>query len=212
MADIFELFKKIQSADTASVGKPEFIVAGLGNPEDKYTFTRHNAGFLAADFLSQKYSAPIRNLKFKSLNTVVTIANRRVLLMKPQTYMNNSGESVKEAADFYKIPPENIIIMVDDICLAPGRMRVRKNGSHGGHNGLKSIFEHLGNDSYPRIRIGVGEKPHPDYPLADWVLGRFSKDDEQKLFSVFGVIYDTLPMMLEGKFDEAMGKCNGVRF
>lgn len=212
MADIFELFKKIQSSGSSESGQPEFIIAGLGNPGEKYTFTRHNAGFLAADFLAQKLSCGVKNLKFKSLYGMTSIGEHRVMLLKPQTFMNNSGEAIKAAVDFYKIPPEKIIVMVDDIYLAPGRMRVRKSGSHGGHNGLKSITEHLGSENFPRIRIGVGEKPNPEYELADWVLGKFPKEDEEKLFSVFGVIYDTLPLILDGKIDDAMGKCNGVKF
>lgn len=212
MADIFELFKKIQSSGAAESGQPEFIIAGLGNPGEKYTFTRHNAGFLAADFLAQKLSCGVKTLKFKSLYGMTNIGEHRVMLLKPQTFMNNSGEAIKAAADFYKIPPEKIIVMVDDIYLAPGRMRVRKSGSHGGHNGLKSITEHLGSENFSRIRIGVGEKPNPEYELADWVLGKFPKEDEEKLFSVFGVIYDALPLILDGKIDDAMGKCNGVKF
>ncbi|MGN1409727.1 MAG: aminoacyl-tRNA hydrolase [Eubacteriales bacterium] len=212
MADIFELFKKIQSTEKKDAGKPEFIIAGLGNPGEKYTYTRHNAGFLCADFLSQKLSCPIKTLKFKSLYGITNIGEHRVMLLKPQTYMNASGDAIGEAAEFYQIPPENIIIISDDIYLAPGRMRVRKSGSHGGHNGLKSITERLGSENFPRIRIGVGEKPNPEYELADWVLGKIPKEDEEKLFSVFGVVFENLPLIIDGKIDEAMGKCNGVRF
>ena len=186
MADIFELFKKISGTSTQDSGKPEFIIAGLGNPGDKYTFTRHNAGFLCADFLSQKLSCPIKTLKFKALYGMTTINRHRVMLMKPQTFMNASGDAIKEAADFYKIDPEHIIVISDDIYLAPGRVRVRKSGSHGGQKGLKSITEQLASENFPRIRIGVGEKPKQDYPLADWVLGRIPKEDEEKMFSVFG--------------------------
>lgn len=212
MADIFELFKKISGTSTQDSGKPEFIIAGLGNPGDKYTFTRHNAGFLCADFLSQKLSCPIKTLKFKALYGMTTINGHRVMLMKPQTFMNASGDAVKEAADFYKIDPEHIIVISDDIYLAPGRVRVRKSGSHGGQKGLKSITEQLASENFPRIRIGVGEKPNQDYPLADWVLGRIPKEDEEKMFSVFGAVYDVLPLILDGKIDDAMGKLNGVRF
>ncbi len=212
MADIFELFKKIKTDSVQESGAIEFIIVGLGNPGDKYTFTRHNAGFLCADYLSQKLSCPIKTLKFKSLYGTTSIGGHRVLLMKPQTFMNNSGEAVKEAADFYKIAPDHIIVISDDINLAPGRVRIRKNGSHGGQNGLKSIINHLGDDNFTRIRIGVGEKPNPEYPLADWVLGRIAKEDEEKMFSIFGVVHDALPLILDGKTDDAMGKCNGVRF
>ncbi len=214
MADIFELLKKIKdsSDQTADSGKPEFIIAGLGNPGDKYTFTRHNAGFLFADYLSQKLSCPIKTLKFKSLYGMTSIAGRRVMIMKPQTYMNASGEAVKEAADFYKIAPSNIIAISDDIYLAPGRVRFRKSGSHGGQKGLKSITEQLGSEDFQRIRIGIGEKPNPDYSLADWVLGRIPKEDEEKIFSVFGAVFDALPEIINGNADNAMGKLNGIRF
>lgn len=214
MSDIFELFKKIKesSSQTADNGQPEFIIAGLGNPGDKYTFTRHNAGFLCADFLSQKLSCPIKTLKFKALYGMTSIAGHRVMIMKPQTYMNASGEAVKEAADFYKIEPSNIIVISDDIYLAPGRVRFRKSGSAGGQKGLKSITDNLGSEEFPRIRIGVGEKPNPEYPLADWVLGRIPKEDEEKIFSVFNIVFDTLPDIINGNADTAMGKLNGVRF
>ena len=212
MSDIFELFKKIKTDTAQDSGAPEFIIAGLGNPGEKYTFTRHNAGFLCMDFLSQKLSCPIKTLKFKSLYGMTSIGGHRVMLMKPQTFMNSSGEALKEAADFYKLTPDRVIVISDDINLAPGRLRVRKNGSHGGQNGLKSIINHLGSEDFCRIRIGVGEKPNPEYPLADWVLGRIAKEDEEKTFSVFGVVHDALPLILDGKIDDAMGKCNGVRF
>ena len=140
------------------------------------------------------------------------IGEHRALLMKPQTFMNNSGEAVGEAAKFYKIAPENIIVIVDDIYQAPGRMRIRKNGSAGGHNGLKSIIEHLGADTFPRIKIGVGEKPSPEYELADWVLARIPKADEEPMFKIFEATADCIPMILDGKTDDAMGKFNGLKF
>ncbi len=213
MADILEILKKIHSStDTQTAGKPDFIIAGLGNPDGKYTFTRHNAGFLALDYISEKCGCPVKNLKFKSLNGTTTIGSHRVMLMKPQTYMNLSGQAIREAVEFYKIPMDHVIVLVDDIYLAPGRMRVRKNGSSGGHKGLRSIEVECGSTEYPRIRIGVGEKPNPEYPLAEWVVGRIPKEDESKIFSVLETIYDALPLILDGKFEDAMGKCNGVRF
>ncbi len=212
MADIFDLFKKIEAERKSASSNIEYIIVGLGNPGEKYSRTRHNAGFLAIDYLSQKYSADVKQLKFKSLTGDVKIGEHRALLMKPQTFMNNSGEAVGEAAKFYKIAPENIIVIVDDIYQAPGRMRIRKNGSAGGHNGLKSIIEHLGADTFPRIKIGVGEKPNPEYELADWVLARIPKADEEPMFKIFEATADCIPMLLDGKTDDAMGKFNGLKF
>lgn len=212
MADIFDLFKKIEAERKSASSNIEYIIVGLGNPGEKYARTRHNAGFLAIDYLSQKYSADVKQLKFKSLIGDVKIGEHRALLMKPQTFMNNSGEAVGEAAKFYKIAPENIIVIVDDIYQAPGRMRIRKNGSAGGHNGLKSIIEHLGADTFPRIKIGVGEKPSPEYELADWVLARIPKADEEPMFKIFEATADCIPMLLDGKTDDAMGKFNGLKF
>mgnify|MGYP003326452654 CR=1 FL=1 len=211
MADIFELFKKIsKKKDTAFT--PEFIVAGLGNPDEKYTFTRHNAGFLALDYISQKIGADVKNLKFKSLVGRTFIGGHSVLLMKPQTYMNKSGEAVKAAADFYKIPPEKIIVISDDVHQSPGKMRIRRSGSSGGQKGLGDIIEKMGTEDIPRIRIGVGEKPTPEYDMASWVLGKIPEEDQKKLFSVFGCVNDALPLILDGKTEDAMGKYNGISF
>ena len=188
MKDLFELFKKIAAEKQQSGGAPEFLVVGLGNPGMGYVFTRHNAGFLAMDFLAEKLGVELKQSKFKSLTTAAAIGGRRVLLMKPQTYMNNSGEAVRAAADFYHIPPENILVISDDAAQEPGRMRVRRSGSDGGQKGLRSIIEHLGTDAFPRIRIGVGQKPRADYDMADWVLGKIPEEDQKKLFSVFGCV------------------------
>ncbi len=212
MADIFELFKQIEAKKNAGGGKIEFLIVGLGNPGDKYARTRHNAGYLALDYIAQKYNTDVRQLKFKSLNGEAVIGGHRVLLMKPQTFMNNSGEAVGDAASFYKIAPENIIVLVDDIYQAPGKMRIRADGSAGGHNGLKSIIEHIGSDKFPRVRIGVGEKPNPEYELADWVLGKIPKDDETPLFKIFEATCDAIPMILDGRLEESMGRFNGLKF
>ena len=212
MADIFELFKKISTGADDTKTPPEYIIAGLGNPGDKYTYTRHNAGFLAIDYMAQKNGCTVKQLKFKSLCGDTVIAGHRVILMKPQTYMNNSGEAISAAAAFYKIPPEKILVLVDDICQAPGRMRIRKNGSAGGHNGLKSIIEHLSSDNFPRIRIGVGEKPNKDYDLAAWVTGQIPESDREPIYKILEASYDACAMLLEGKLDEAMGKFNGLKY
>ena len=213
MADIFDLFRQIaQKKEETSTSEPvSYLVVGLGNPGDKYFHTRHNAGFLALDYISQKVNSRIDRAKFKALIGEANIANKRLLLMKPQTFMNNSGEAVAEAARFYKIPPENIIVIFDDISLDVGRMRVRRDGSAGGHNGIKSIIACIGSDKFPRIKIGVGQKPHPDFDLADWVLSEFCKDDKEKLFSMFGFVYEGLLKLLLGDIEGAMQLCNSAK-
>lgn len=211
MADIFELFKKISTNSDSMSSKPEYIVAGLGNPGVEYEKTRHNAGFLALDSIAKRSSANIKQSKFKSLTDTVRIDGHSVLLMKPQTYMNLSGEAVGEAAAFYKIPPENVIVICDDICQAPGRMRVRRSGSAGGQRGLLDIIKHLGSDAFPRIRIGVGEKPNPEYDLKDWVLGKFGDDDMERVSARLDDTYDCVRLIIDGKLDDAMGRFNGKR-
>ena len=208
MADIFELFKKISSGGDMPKAPITHIVAGLGNPGDKYYLTRHNAGFLAMDYISQKYGGKVDRVKFKALCGEAMIGGVRVLLMKPQTFMNHSGEAIAEAAAFYKIPTENIILISDDVNLDIGRLRVRRKGSDGGQRGLRSTCEHLGTDNFPRIRIGVGQKPHPDYDMADWVLSEFRAEDKQTLFDSFGRVCEGLEKILAGDFDTAMQICN----
>ncbi len=211
MADIFELFKKISTTSSSTGSKPEFIVAGLGNPGAEYDKTRHNAGFMALDRIAARAGASVKQSKFKALVDTVNIDGHSVLLMKPQTYMNLSGEAVGEAASFYKLPSENVIIICDDICQAPGRMRVRRSGSAGGQRGLLDIIKHLGGDAFPRIRIGVGEKPNPEYDLKDWVLGKFSEEDMKHVSERLDDTYDCVRMILDGKLDDAMGRFNGKR-
>ena len=212
MADIFELFKKIASKPETEAGAPEVLVVGLGNPGKEYVFTRHNAGFLAMDYFAERRGVELRQLKFKALTAPLTVNGRRVLLMKPQTFMNASGEAVREAADFYRIPPERVIVISDDVAQEPGRMRIRRSGSDGGQKGLRSIIEHLGSDAFPRIRIGVGAKPRPDYEMADWVLSKIPEADRKKLFSIFGCVAEAIPLLVEGRVDDAMSKFNGVKF
>ena len=212
MSNIFDIFKKIEKekSDKAQATITHLVV-GLGNPGDKYFYTRHNAGFLAMDYISQKCGAAVNRSKFKALVGEATIAGKRVLLMKPQTFMNLSGDAVIEAANFYKIPIENIIVLSDDVNLDVGRMRVRKNGSDGGQKGLRSIITRMGSDNFPRIRFGVGKKPHPDYDMADWVLGSFSESDKKAIFDCFSVAYDGLEKLLCGDVDGAMQVCNGKK-
>ncbi len=211
MTDIFDLFKKIEKKTTSPVAAPTHIIAGLGNPGREYERTRHNAGYHALDYLSDKLGVSVTRLKFNALTADAQLGQYRVLLLKPQTYMNASGESIRAAADFYKIPPENVLVLVDDIYQDAGRMRVRKDGSHGGHNGLKSIEREMGSTLYPRIRLGVGQKPSPQYDLAEWVLGKMPKDDIEKLVSCFPLIDKAAEMIFDGKFENAMGLCNGHR-
>ncbi|MCI8387654.1 MAG: aminoacyl-tRNA hydrolase [Clostridiales bacterium] len=208
MADIFDLFKKIEKQPQAPLEPISFILVGLGNPGNEYTFTRHNAGFMTIDYLMQKYNFKVDRARFKALCGEVTIAGRRGLVMKPQTYMNASGEAVREAADFYKITPENIIAICDDINLEPGSVRVRKKGSDGGQKGLRSIIYQLGSDNFPRIRMGVGAKPHPDYDLADWVLGQFSEEGKKQFFTAMERVGEGLPTIISGDIDKAMNMLN----
>ena len=209
MSNIFDIFKKIEKEKSDKALSPvTHLVVGLGNPGDKYFYTRHNAGFLAMDYISQKCGATVNRSKFKSLVGEATIAGKRVLLMKPQTLMNASGDAVIEAANFYKIPIENIIVLSDDVNLDVGRMRVRKSGSDGGQKGLRSIITRMGSDNFPRIRFGVGQKPHPDYDMADWVLGTLSDADKKTLFDCFVLAYGGLEKLLCGDVDGAMQICN----
>ncbi len=208
MADIFDLFKKIEKPSTASTEPITHLVVGLGNPGKEYLFTRHNAGFLTVDYLTEKLGVKVDRAKFKALVGEARIGGKRVLIMKPQTYMNLSGEAVREAADFYKIAPENIIVICDDINLAPGKLRIRRKGSDGGQRGLRSIIKLLATDGFPRIRMGVGAKPHPDYDLADWVVSEIGGDDREALFATMGSAAEALEMMIVGDTDKAMSKFN----
>jgi len=204
MSNIFDLFKKIEKKEDKL--PITHIVAGLGNPGAEYAKTRHNAGFLAIDSIAERAGVKIDRLKFKALVAECAIGGVRVLLMKPQTFMNSSGEAIGEAASFYKIPPENIIVLHDEISFEPGKIRIRRKGSAGGHNGLKSIIARLSSENFPRIKIGVGQKPSPDYDLVNWVLGKFSADDTAKIQGQFENINAAVELMLLSKIDEAMNK------
>ena len=212
MSNIFDIFKKLEKESEGASREPiTHIIVGLGNPGDKYFYTRHNAGFLAMDYISQKCGATVNRSKFKALVGEGMIAGKRALLMKPQTFMNLSGKAVSEAAKFYKIAPENIIVISDDVNLDVGRLRVRGSGSAGGQKGLNDIIVQMGSDKIPRIRIGVGKKPHPEYDMADWVLGVFPEPDRKALDEVFVRAYDGLEKLLAGDVDGAMQLCNGVK-
>ena len=190
-------------------GGVSWLLVCLGNPGDKYENTRHNVGFMVADEMAERQSKPIQRLKFKALTNVLDISGERVLVMKPITYMNLSGEAVRQAADFYKIPPERVLVVSDDTALPVGRLRIRVKGSAGGHNGLKNIIQHLGTDQFPRLRVGVGEKPHLDYDMADWVLGKFTGEDKKKIDASVKRAADAVACILSEGIDRGMGKFNG---
>ena len=158
-----------------------WLIVGLGNPGTEYAKTRHNCGFRAIDALAEHLGCRIDKAKFQGLYGQCSYEGRRLLLLKPQTYMNLSGRSVQPLSAFFKIPPQRVIVLFDDISLEPGRLRIRANGSAGGHNGIKSLIQELGTQEFPRVKIGVGAKPHPDFDLADWVLSTFSAADEKEL-------------------------------
>lgn len=189
-------------------GGYEYLIVGLGNPGAKYEMTRHNAGFLAVDLFAIKENFNVKKLKFHALVGDVKIGGKKCLVMKPQTFMNNSGESVGEAAKFYKISPENIVVISDDISLDVGNIRIKRKGSAGGHNGLKSIIAHLGSENFIRIKVGVGKKPFADYDLADWVLGRFPKDKESDLKQALENAVDSIPYIVNNQIDKAMNLYN----
>lgn len=202
MSNIFDLFKKIEKTEpTMPVSA---IVVGLGNPGAKYERTRHNAGFIAIDYIAEKHGTRIDRAKFSSLVGECVIGGSRVLLMKPQTFMNLSGVAVGEAAAFYKIPADRVIVLHDEISFDPGVIRLRRKGSAGGHNGLKNIIERLGSDGFPRVKIGVGKKPTPEYDLVDWVLGKLTDEGMAALTARLADIDSSVELMLDGKIDDAM--------
>ena len=190
-------------------GGVDWLLVCLGNPGDQYENTRHNVGFQVADAVAERHNVPIQRLKFRALTNTISVGEEKVLLMKPVTYMNLSGEAVHEAASFYKIPPEHILVISDEVALAPGKIRVRRSGSAGGHNGLKNIIAHLGTDQFPRIRVGVGQKPHPDYDMADWVLGKFQGEDKKAVEEAVKKAADAAECLIREGVDKAMNCYNG---
>lgn len=191
-----------------SKGGAEWIVAFLGNPGLKYNGTRHNAGFMAADAMEKKLGVSINKMRFKALTQTADIGGKKVLLMKPQTYMNLSGDAIVQAANFYKVPPERVIVVSDETALPIGRLRIRRGGSAGGHNGLKSVIARLGTDQFPRIRLGVGDKPHPDYDMADWVLSAFKGQDAADMELVAKKAADAVECYITEGTDRAMNRFN----
>ena len=187
----------------------EWLLVGLGNPGDKYDNTRHNVGFAAIDQLAEELRVPVQKLKYRALTNTVELGGAKVLLMKPITYMNLSGEAVGEAARFFKIPADHVLVLSDDVSLPVGKLRIRKGGSAGGHNGLKSIIQHLGTDQFPRVKIGVGEKPHPDYDMADWVLGKFAGEDLKTITQAIQRAGKAAECYIHDGPDQAMNRFNG---
>ena len=188
-----------------------FVIVGLGNPGKKYENTRHNAGFIAVDALAEKYGISMTEKKHKAVCGSGYIEGVKVILVKPETYMNLSGESVRSVLDFYKLDPEeDMLIMYDDISLAPGNLRIRKKGSAGGHNGIKSIIAHAGTQNFMRVKVGVGEKPS-GWDLADYVLGHFSDEDNIKLKEIMPDIIQAVTLMVQGDVDKAMNDFNAKK-
>lgn len=185
-----------------------YLIAGLGNPGRQYDMTRHNIGFEVIDYIAGNLGVKVNKLKFKALFGEAKIGTEKVYLVKPQTYMNLSGDSIKEFCSFYKIPPENVIIISDDIALSCGRIRIRQKGSAGGHNGLKSIIYQLNSDNFPRVRMGVGTPQHSDYDLADFVLGRFTKDEIPILEDAIIKASKAIEEIIKFGIDSAMNKYN----
>lgn len=195
------LFQKKSSSSV------DYMIVGLGNPGFQYESTRHNAGFIAVDMLAKKHGCDLSKNKHKALFGQCDIDGKRCLLVKPQTFMNNSGEAVGELSKFYKVPPENVIVLFDDISLDVGKLRIRRKGSDGGHNGIKSIIYYIGSN-FPRVKIGVGAKPHPDYDLAAWVLSKFSDDEKAALSEAAEHACSAVELMVGDRTDKAMNKFN----
>lgn len=191
-----------------SSGGVQWLVVCLGNPGKQYENTRHNIGFMTADEIERRSGVKINKLRYRALTGEVKIGGRRVLVLKPQTYMNLSGEAVKLAGAFYKIPPENVIVISDDVSLPLGKLRIRASGSAGGHNGLKNIIAHLGTDAFPRIKVGVGAPEHPEHEMVDWVIGNFTPQEKKVVAEAVGRAADAVECLIEKGVSEAQNKFN----
>ena len=194
------------SRSAVPAGPVEFLIVGLGNPGRQYENTRHNAGFITLDTIAEKAGARVDRIKFKGLCGEGMLGGKKVLFLKPSTFMNLSGQSVQEAMAFYKLPPEKVLVIFDDISLEPGKLRIRRKGSDGGHNGIKNIIYLSGKDTFPRIKMGVGKKPNPNWDLADWVLSRFSEEELKALQDAAGRAVSAAELIVQGKIDEAMNR------
>ncbi len=210
MSNIFDLFAKISSGNTTPGPKApiEYLIVGLGNPGREYERTRHNAGFMTMDVLARRLGVRCDRARFHALTAEAQIDGKGVLIMLPQTHMNGSGEAVREAAAFYKIPPEKIIVVCDDVNFDVGKLRVRRDGTDGGQKGVRDIIYQMSSDKFPRIKVGVGKKPHPDMPMADWVLSRFTDKEIEELKNALELAADGVRIIVNGKIDDAMQHCN----
>ena len=208
MSDIWDLFKLTESKNVAPKGEIAYVVAGLGTPGKEYAATRHNAGFRFIEYVANKLGVRVDRAKFNGLYADVEFCGKRILLVCPMTMMNASGNCLREILSFYKIPPERLIVVYDDVNLDPGELRIRHKGSDGGHNGLKSINAQLQSDNYPRIRIGVGKKPHPEYVLADWVLGTPDAAARKAEAECLEKAYEALKIAVTNSIDLAMNRFN----
>ena len=206
---IFILKYYVHKDNTTMKEQTNWLIVGLGNPGREYEKTRHNAGWRAIDRIAEKLKVKIDKAKFQGLYAQVNYGDGKLFLLKPQTYMNLSGRSVLQLSAFFKVPPARIIVLFDDISLEPGRLRLRKDGSAGGHNGIKSIIQELGSQDFPRVKIGVGAKPHPDYDLADWVLSTFSAQEEKALAPAIEKAADAALCIIEKGLAEASNRYSG---
>jgi len=195
--------------DKSAVSGVQWLIAGLGNPGAQYENTRHNVGFAAVDALAAGLGVKINRLKFQSLYTLAEIGGVKVMLLKPQTFMNRSGQAVRDAAQFFKLPPDRVLILFDDVSLPPGRLRIRRSGSAGGHNGIKDIIYQLSSDQMPRVKIGVGSPPHEGYDLADWVLSGFSAEERALVAPSVRLAAEAASEIITKGVDEAMNRYNG---
>lgn len=205
---IMDIFAQLSANNAQAGGKPEWLIVGLGNPGMTYENTRHNAGFMTIDMLAKANNADVTRMKFKAYCGDVMLGGKKCLLMKPNTYMNNSGEAVEAAMQFYKLDIDHVIVVYDDISLDVGKLRIRRKGSDGGHNGIKSIIALTGSQDFARIKVGVGKKPHKDYNLADWVLSKFRKEEMPLMEEACKHACECLELMVQGKTDAAMNKHN----
>ena len=210
MSNIFDLFAKISSGNTTATPKApiEYLIVGLGNPGREYERTRHNAGFMTMDVLARRLGVRCDRARFHALTAEAQIDGKGVLIMLPQTQMNGSGEAVREAAAFYKIPPEKIIVVCDDVNFDVGKLRVRRDGTDGGQKGVRDIIYQMSSDKFPRIKVGVGKKPHPDYDIKDWVLGKFPKEDEKEIEQSISLAAEAAQCIVKRDIPTAMNRYN----
>ena len=210
MQSLFTLQKEARALffNRNQSGGVNWLLVGLGNPGTKYESTRHNMGWLALDSLMEKENFKLNKLRFKAWTGILEKNGNKILVMKPQTYMNLSGESVGEAARFYKVPADHVVVISDDVSLPAGKLRIRKSGSAGGHNGLKNIIQHLGTDRFPRIKVGVGSPQQADYDMVDWVIGKPMGEDQRALMETLDRAGEAAKVLISDGIDRAMNRFN----